>query len=70
MDVTSFFVETRVNNLNPYNFFREFVISCHASHGVSSPEVEPSKGSRTKEDQLLSEALDMVGSMGSEDEED
>lgn len=55
MDATAFFIETHINNPNPYNFSKEFVIPCRP-RGVPSLEMEPSKDLASREDQLLGEA--------------
>lgn len=36
MDAIAFFMETRMNNPNPYKLAGEFVIPCHAFRGLSS----------------------------------
>lgn len=55
-----------MNNLNPYNFFREFVISHCVSHGIPSLEMEPPEDSGIEEGQSSGK----VKPMGSDDGED
>lgn len=57
-----------MNNLNLYDFFRDFVIPHHTSCGISSLEIEPLEDPRTKEDQILDEVLGGVEPMDSGDE--
>lgn len=52
IDLGIFYAKT--SKEDPYQL-TEFVIPCHASHGVSSPEIEPSDDLGAREDQSIHE---------------